>query len=95
MAQELSFTLQAAVAGIGIVFAFLLLLSLLMVAIRGLVDLLPGGALSPAAAPAAAATAAPAPPSWVVAAAAAYLESEAKDEGLPARASVWVRRSNR
>lgn len=94
MTHELSYALQAAFAGIGIVFGFLVLLSLLMVAIRGLVDLLFRDAPSPAIEVATTTTSA-APPSWVVAAAVAYLEREANDEGLQARASVWVNRGNR
>ncbi len=104
MTQELSFALQAAFTGIGIVFGFLLLLSLLMVAIRGLVDgLFAGKGSSAARRPATATTSAAAPPpagrwalpAWVVAAAAAYLESEAKDGESSARASVWVNRGVR
>lgn len=103
MTQGLSFALEAALTGIGIVFGFLLLLSLLMVAIRGLADGLSGGTGSSAASTPATGTASveavaaeqPALPPWVVAAAAAYLEREADAEQTQTLASVWVERSSR
>ena len=83
--ETISFAFLTALVGMGIVFVFLTLLSLVMHLIRS-IDEAAAGADRPA-------IARPPLPSWAIAAAALYLEAE--DEAARHSAGAWTARPGR
>ena len=105
--ETLSFVLLASIVGMGIVFIFLTMLSLLMVLIKGVDRVAPasgdqasdsvhhlGARRAPApAGESRAPSGVPTLPVWAVAAVAAYLEAER--DAVQSSASVWTKRTSR
>ena len=89
--ETVSFALLASLVGIGIVFVFLTMLSVLMVLIRELDRIGPVRAERPARSHVSPGI--PRLPVWAIAGVAAYLEAERDAE--QASASVWTQRAGR